>query len=242
MNIQKTQSDLLKLKIWLSSNHVSLNLRVLKNSFCPLEDRLLDFYFSLDYVYTGNTYKLIQLFKWKAQTVNWLYKGEGGRKGRSRCIRPGIKGYISFKIRLLWRLNWSENPAYCNHDKIERLLLRVTLRLSLFFYKQIKKNYNPSHVSLCFWRQMTPGGQPGTGVILNKTRLFAKLNTPLSLIMNTINVSVHQTRVFVVFYLQLVQKILNYLKTEKSTRKSNIYIILCIFSPCQFYRQFEAIN
>ena len=52
----------------------------------------------------------------------------------------------------------------------------MTLRLSLFFYIKIKKNYNPSHVSFCFWRQMTPGEQPG--VILNETRLFAKLNTP----------------------------------------------------------------
>ena len=46
---------------------------------------------------------------------------------------------------------------------------------------------------------MTPGEQPG--VILNKTRLFAKLNTPLSLIMKTINVSVHQTCFLVIVYL-----------------------------------------
>ena len=93
---------------------------------------------------------------------------------------------------------------------------------------------------------MTPGEQPG--VILNKTRLFAKLNTPLSLNMKTINLSVHQTCFSVVFYLQLVQKILNYLKTEKSTRKSKAgrefhdtfsYIV---FSRCQFCGQLEAIN
>ena len=40
----------------------------------------------------------------------------GGGKGRRRCIKPGIKGYISFTIGLPSRLNLSENPAYCNHE------------------------------------------------------------------------------------------------------------------------------
>ena len=78
---------------------------------------------------------------------------------------------------------------------------------------------------------MTPGEQPD--VILNKTRLFAKFNTPLSRIMKTINVSVHQTCFFVVFYLLLVQIILNYLKTEKSTRKSK--------AGREFYDTFSSI-
>ena len=40
-----------------------------------------------------------------------------GGEGRCRRKRSGIKGYISFKIRLPLRLNLSENPAYCSHDK-----------------------------------------------------------------------------------------------------------------------------
>ena len=47
---EKKQSDPLKLKMWLSSNKVSMNLRVPQKGFCPLEDGLLDFYFSLNYV------------------------------------------------------------------------------------------------------------------------------------------------------------------------------------------------